>query len=834
MSLEDATQPKTERRPAKERFYVTGGTLKPNALSYVERQADGELWRLLAEGEYCYVLTSRQMGKSSLMARTAARLREESSRAAVVDLTQIGSERGKAAAEPWYYGVVRAVHRGMRLTTPLKPWWEEHADLSPVQRFVDVFREVALVETRDRLVVFVDEIDSTIGLPFAADFFAAIRACYNERANDTAFERLSFVLLGVATPDQLIDDQARTPFNVGRRLELSDFTLEEARQLAQGLPGEQADEVLARILHWTGGQPYLTQVLCRLASERELSNASGVDALVEQRFLSESAVREETHLRDIRSRLCGADEAARQRLSQYRRILRGRSIVDEPTSPDQAAMKLAGVVRVRQDGVLVPRNRLYQRVFNDSWARREMPRDRARQAVYGSLAAMAATFVVWYAAFQPQPHVRNLQLALDDYSVAANAYAELRKNPFASGRADELMASFWDRRALRAARLEGRDQALLNTLRALSSEETDLRRREVGQLMGADYSNLQSTMRHGGAVLAVAFSPDGNTVITGSSDGTARLWSARTGEPIGNTMQHQGSVNAVAFSPEGKTVITGSSDNTARLWSTNTGEPLGQPMHHQSRVQAVVFSPDGKIVATGSNDKTARLWNADTGKPSGQPMQHQLGVLALAFSPDGKTLFSGTRSAIEVWSATTGASLAKQHPLWGFVLAFSPGGKAFITGSLDGKASIWDTTTCDPIARAMQHQGPVRAAAFSSDGKTVITGNSDYTARLWDATTGEPIGQIIRHQSTVRSVAFRPDGKNVITGSSDDTARIWSATNGEAIGRIEKHHNTLGAKPLGHLGKSAKSESYDNTAKTRSAPAEELVPKPMQNQNSIL
>ena len=115
-------------------------------------------------------------------------------------------------------------------------------------------------------------------------------------------------------------------------------------------------------------------------------------------------------------------------------------------------------------------------------------------------------------------------------------------------------------------------------------------------------------MDHQDPVTAVAFSPDGKAVLTGSDDSTARLWDAATGRPIGIPMAHQGQVRAVAFSPDGKTVLTGSSDKTARLWDAATGRPIGTPLNHKATVFAVAFSPDGKAVLTGSSDKTARLW----------------------------------------------------------------------------------------------------------------------------------------------------------------------------------------------------------------------------------
>src|SRR5436309_9802217 len=271
------TAPAPPTRP----FYVTGGTLKPGEPSYVERRADADLFESLLAGEFCYVLTARQMGKSSLMARTATRLEQAGVCSVIVDLTQIGSERGAQAAAQWYFGIANKIHQQLKIETPLRPWWQERADLPPVQRLTDFFRELVLTHCPGRVVIFVDEIDSTIGLPFADDFFATLRACFNARATEPDFERLTFVLLGVATPDQLIRDPARTPFNIGKRIDLTDFSADEARILAPGLhadPGE-ADRRLERVLHWTGVHPYLSQALCRAVRERAAEGATPEEAV---------------------------------------------------------------------------------------------------------------------------------------------------------------------------------------------------------------------------------------------------------------------------------------------------------------------------------------------------------------------------------------------------------------------------------------------------------------------------------------------------------------------------------------------------------------------------
>src|SRR3954469_25253595 len=163
-------------------FYVTGGTLRRDAPSYVARRADEELYGGLEAARYCYVLTSRQMGKSSLMVRTAARLRASGVAVAVLDLTAIGQN---LTPEQWYDGLLGLLGQHLDLEDELEDYWLEHDRLSPLQRWMTALREVALVRCPGRVVIFVDEIDAVRSLPFSTDeFFAAIRERYNRRTED--------------------------------------------------------------------------------------------------------------------------------------------------------------------------------------------------------------------------------------------------------------------------------------------------------------------------------------------------------------------------------------------------------------------------------------------------------------------------------------------------------------------------------------------------------------------------------------------------------------------------------------------------------------------------
>ncbi|MBE9136316.1 AAA-like domain-containing protein [Nodosilinea sp. LEGE 07088] len=247
--------------------YQVGGGLPLDAPTYVERQADQDFYDALRQGDYCYVLNSRQMGKTSLRDRTLQRLQNDGVACAAIDLAEIGTEQ--LTPTEWYAGLVDllAENFGLRPEFDLGTWWEAQHPLSPVQRFGKLLHSELLARVTQPIVIFIDEIDSVLSLGFSHDdFFALIRACFNRRNDDPSYRRLTFALLGVATSADLIQDNERTPFNIGRSIPLTGFTLAEARPLANGLVGLVANPqvVLTEILRWTGGQPFLTQKLCDL------------------------------------------------------------------------------------------------------------------------------------------------------------------------------------------------------------------------------------------------------------------------------------------------------------------------------------------------------------------------------------------------------------------------------------------------------------------------------------------------------------------------------------------------------------------------------------------
>jgi WD40 repeat protein/serine/threonine protein kinase len=342
---------------------------------------------------------------------------------------------------------------------------------------------------------------------------------------------------------------------------------------------------------------------------------------------------------------------------------------------------------------------------------------------------------------------------------------------------------------------------------------------------------LKSFGAHSKAVLGVAFSPDGKQIITGSWDGTARIWDIASGEQLLSLDprdSHDTGLNAVAFSPDGSRVITGSMDPAAKVWDSISGKPLlALKGGHNApyAITAVAFSPKGDRIVTGSSDNTARVWDASTGKPLVTLVGHTNLIRSVAFSPDGNRVATGCGHAWDdvgdctarIWDATNGSLLFNLTGHTGSVHAvtFSPEGNWLLTGSWDGTTRIWDASNGQQL-RIMNAtpSGPILAAAFSPNGEQVITGSQDQTATLWEVATGQPLHTYKGHAASIVSVAFSPDGRKIATASGDwmpsaeHTAKIWDAQSDQEVLTLRGHSqiNAIACSPDGQHFVTAESD----------------------------
>ena len=709
--------------------YQVGGSLKVNAPTYVTRKADSQLYSSLLSGSFCYVFNCRQMGKSSLRVRVKNRLEKDGYACVSLDMTNIGS-KGISPGQ-WYKSIASELCRGLKLNRKfkLKSWWQETKALSPIKQLDLLLCDIVLSKVKaQKIFIFIDEIDSVLSLDFPCDdFFALIRCFYNQRAENKEFNRLSFALFGVATPRDLISDRTKTPFNIGEAIELAGFTLEEATPLVGGLQGgyKYPKIVLQEILNWTGGQPFLTQKLCKLAALRfqkagncpiRGSESDWVADLVNEKIINNWEAQDEPeHLKTIRDRLLRNSQTASRLLELAEEIL-NNAFIRADDSPEQRELLLTNLV-VKQNGQLVPRNLIYQKIFHGDWIAGQLQQLRP----YGRE-------VEFWLASKCQDNSRLLRgRALKEAQAWAN-YHNISQAEYQFLTASAKQEQKQIRKDLEFKRLQEVETRLI--------QEQKLARLQQFLLTTVGTA-LAVTVGLGAIAYFNYRQASVSEVAAKTNHIEANITSA---ESLFDSHRHfESLIHAIEAKKEAQKFPE--LEESTRL---KTDFALEQAAYnvvekntfsgHLDIVNGVSFSPDGKLIASASSDNTVKIWRRD-GTLIATLKGHLDSVIDVAFSSDGRLIASvGEDNTLRLWT--------RQGQL-----------KQTLTG----------------------HQGSVHKVAFSPTENIIATASEDKTVRLWD-TNGKLLNVLTGHTREILAVTFRRDGKLIATGDREGNLKLWTSS----------------------------------------------------------
>jgi WD40 repeat protein len=839
--------------PDRFEFWV-GGSLPLEARSYVRRQADEDFYAGLKRGDFCYVLNARQMGKSSLRVRTMARLQAEGTVCVAIDMTAIGST--EVTADQWYFGLLSEMLEQVREQTDrlgdwdfdaLVDWWEARARLPFVQRWIGFMESVLLERLVQPLVIFVDEIDSVLGLPFRADdFFAAIRACHDRRANEPRFRRLTFAFLGVCAPQDLIQDVQRTPFNVGRAIELSGFGLDEVAPLQAGLG--MGREVMVEILAWTGGQPFLTQKLCELVRRAippsppsKGGDMSGAIAAIVQSEIVENweGKDDKIHLRTIQGQVLKVGEAQAGRLlGLYQQVLAREDGLESDDSAEQVQLRLSGLV-VKRDGRLRVFNRIYQAVFDRDWVVTELAK--LRPAYYG------AAISEW--------------LKSGDESVLLRGEALRDGLNWAQGK----QLSDEDSRFLRESQeAENQAEKEANQILTVAREQAETELSAANQQLGKVRRRTAVTAAGAIGALVVAGIAVPSSIMAQKAVRNAQKEIQDAKEQKEKLESTNNELTKQGESLNGQLKLTQEKEKAAqqKVQVAQQQYQKAQQQEKEAKVQAseaiqqsqaaqqqssiaqqqavaatqqlaqVNQEKEGAMRAKAEAENKLQVANQQIAVADQQLETAQVQAAAAAqVAQDAEQKTKLANRMLQAVGIQVDAAKAQSEGLVGRQLlglvqgiraagmyqqlsAQLQGGDAqreIIEAKLQTQAVLTNVYGIQEHNILQANQGIVSSVNFSPDGQTIVSGGEDGTVKLWNRDGSERV-TLKGHQDRVSSVNFSPDGQTIVSGGEDGTVKLWNRDGSERA-TLKANRSIVTSVNFSPDGQTIVSGGYDGTVK---------------------
>jgi WD40 repeat protein len=295
-----------------------------------------------------------------------------------------------------------------------------------------------------------------------------------------------------------------------------------------------------------------------------------------------------------------------------------------------------------------------------------------------------------------------------------------------------------------------------------------------------------------GAVLCLAFSPNGEVLASSDAKSEINLWRVADGQCLLTMRGHTNWVRRIAFSPDGHSIASTSTDGTIRIWNVEDGRCLQIIREYSCISYSVCFSPDGQLLASSGEDCKVRIWDVQNRKCLQAMDGHTHWAFSASFSPDGKLLASGSRDqTIRIWDVEDGRCVRAiaGHEGWVVPVSFSPDGRQIASASFDSSVRIWNVEDGECLHILQGHTKWVWSVAWSPDGQQIASAGIDQTIRIWEAKSGKSLHVIPGHTHQIWSVAFHPDGTKLASAGDDETIRFWDARNGKCMGFMGGHTN---------------------------------------------